>query len=124
MSLNTSRAESRVMNEISRLRKMKVALSRSVRHYSSIPLEISNICMSVDLLLQPLYWYCMNSESHPRITIECYQHEAMDLFKDNAEEIIRAIYLSVSDLQREKGVRWLNSYCATLRECFPNILTH
>lgn len=107
-----------VMCEIGKLKMLKQVLSRNpnaIGHRG-----ITDACLSVDVMLQPLYWYCIANKIDSGMTgVERYQDLALNNFSNDAENIIVRIYNSVYKLQKGKPERLLSTYCSTLQKCFP-----
>jgi hypothetical protein len=86
---------------------------------------IINACLYVDVMLQPLYWYCItNNVDYKEVGVERYQDLALYNFSKNAESIIVRIYNGLYKRKKCKSCRLLSSYCLTLRKCFPQYLNN
>jgi hypothetical protein len=107
-----------VMCEIGKLKMLKQVLSRNPNALGHR--GITDACLSVDVMLQPLYWYCIaNKVDSGMAGVESYQDLALNNFSKDAKNIIFRIYNSVYKLQKGKPERLLSTYCSTLQECFP-----
>lgn len=109
---------SQIKCEIGKLKMLKQVLSRNPQ--AKLYHGITDACLSVDVMLQPLYWFCITHEiALNDVEVETYQQLALMNFNTDAESIIVRIYNSVNKLQKGKSVRLLSTYCSTLQKCFP-----
>lgn len=115
--MNTLR--DKILAEINKLRQLK----RSVfgDDYHSCDIEASDVCLSADVLLVPLYWYW--KEYFPEDTeleIEKYLDEAIYTFPRKASELIPRLIVRTDELDNVYKTRPMESYRELLQECYPD----
>lgn len=106
----------RIMAEVESLR----ALKRSVFSdgFRRCDLEASNICLSADILLVPLYW--LWKERFPGDTslgVEGYLTDAVDAFEAKSGELIPRLMARTEQLDGRLPSRPFESYRRLLAEC-------
>lgn len=109
----------KIMIEVENLRQLK----RSVfgNDFHSCDIEASDVCLSADVLLVPLYWYW--KEHFPNdsgLEIEKYLEDATDTFPTKANELILRLLVRTEELDTLYKTRPLESYRKLLQECYPD----
>ncbi len=116
---NMDTLKDKILAEVKKLRQLK----RSVfgKDFHSCDIEASDVCLSADVLLVPLYWYC---EAHfpndSELEIEKYLEEAIDTFPTKANELIPRLIVRTEELDTLYKTRPLESYRKLLQECYPD----
>lgn len=105
------------MTEVENLRQLK----RSVfgEQFHSCDIEASEVCLSADVLLVPLYWYW--EEHFPNdseLEFEEYLEEAIDTFPTKANELIPRLIVRTEELNTLYKTRPLESYRKLIQECY------
>lgn len=111
----------RILTEVNNMRRLKRSVFGDQFH--SCDIEASDVCLSADVLLVPLYWYW--KEHFPddsELETETYLKEAIDTFPSKASELIPRLIIRTEELDNEYGTRPLESYRRLLLNCFPDTI--
>lgn len=125
-SMNTLR--NKILDEINKLRQLKRLVFEEGSHSCDIEasdIETSEICLSVDVLLIPLY--CYWKEHFPddtELEIEPYLNETIDSFPAKSSELIPRLIVRTDELDNVYITRPLQSYRELLLECYPVVMTN
>lgn len=110
----------KVMNqvkaEIFRLRELKKSLFNE--EYGKCDMEVSDVCLSADVLLVPLYWY-YNNISGEHMQIESYLIDSVKTFGPKINETIPRLLTRVCELDNRYPSQPLKSYYKILAQCYP-----
>lgn len=106
-----------IIQEIHKLRNLKQSMFD--RDFVRCDVTVSNICLSADVLLIPLYWYLLYQLKDDTIRIEGYMIESINSFKDKADSLIPTILRKTADIDRIYPSKPFQSYLALLQRCFP-----
>lgn len=107
-----------VKEEIFNLRRLKKSLFENTSHRCDM--EVSDICLSADVLLVPLYWYYnSNKTGNDCIQIETYLIDPVTSFGSKIKETIPRLLTRVRELDALYSSQPLKSYSQTLSRCFP-----
>lgn len=109
----------KILAEINNLRRLK----RSVfgNDYHSCDIEASDVCLSADVLLVPLYWYWREYfPDDAELEIEKYLDEAVYSFPAKASELIPRLIVRTDELDNVYKTRPMQSYRELLQECYPD----
>lgn len=110
----------RIIAEVKNLRILKRTVFCS--NFNSCDIEASNICLSADVLLIPLYWFWnIKYPGDQGIVIEDYLTESVDAFKAKSPEMIHILLLRTEEVDEKFQTRPFESYRKLLSECFPEI---
>lgn len=106
-----------IIAEIHNLRRLK----RSVfdDDFNQCDLSASNICLSADILLIPLYWYITISQNIEPQPIEEYMLEQVSTFEERASSLIPRLMKRTRDLDKRYPSKPFQQYRALLKKCFP-----
>ena len=112
-----------ILAEISALRELKRCVFKSELYKHTI--HSSEICLTADILLLPLYWYCLNNKDEiiSNIPLEDYMKDALVTFEDNEVEIIPYILRRSQYVNQTFPNKPLQTYRNLLLKCFPNYRT-
>lgn len=106
-----------IIAEIHNLRRLK----RSVfdDDFNQCDLSASNICLSADILLIPLYWYITISQNIEPQPIEEYMLEQVSTFEERASSLIPRLMKRTRDLDKRYPSKPFQQYRALLKKYFP-----
>lgn len=107
------------MTEVENLRQLKRSVFGDQFH--SCDIEASDVCLSADVLLVPLYWFWKRHyPTDTDLEIEKYLEEAVDTFPTKANELIPRLIVRTEELDTLYKTRPLESYRKLLQECYPD----
>lgn len=106
-----------VKEEINRLRELKKSLFEN--DFDKCDMEVSDICLSADVLLVPLYWYYNNNKiGGDNLKIETYLIDSVNSFGPKVKETIPRLLTRVREIDNQYPSRPLKSYCKILSRCY------
>ena len=106
-----------IINEIQRLRQLKQLVIEE--DFKQCDINASNICLSADILLIPLYWYITSSQ-HERIQpMEEYIRSSVSNFDKKAHLLIPRIIERTKELDNLYISKPFEQYRDLLKKCFP-----
>lgn len=106
-----------IINEIQRLRQLKQSVIEE--DFKQCDINASNICLSADILLIPLYWYITSSQ-HERIQpMEEYIRFSVLNFDKKAHLLIPRIIERTKELDNLYVSKPFEQYRDLLKKCFP-----
>lgn len=113
-----------IIQEITRLRQLKRSMFDTV--YDGRDMEVSDICLSADVLLLPLYWYLRNNHHEELITvrIEDYMLDSIKTFESRADQIIPSLLNRTKVLDDSYKTKPLKSYRSIIARCFPQYVVN
>lgn len=105
--------------EINKLRCLKMSVFDS--EYKGCDISASDICLSADVLLVPLYWYIKkhNTDEAPNLNIEDYMQESVITFEAKAKVIIPSIIERTTKLDKQYRSHPFKRYRSIISRCFP-----
>mgnify|MGYP001428701634 CR=1 FL=1 len=109
----------KILTEVDNLRKLK----RSVlgMKFHSCDIEASDVCLSADVLLVPLYWYWkLHYPEDEGLEIDFYLDESVSTFQAKASELIPRLIARTEELDRIYKTHPLESYRQLLQECYSD----
>ena len=113
--------QTNIIEEIGKLKKLKKDFLNGIDYNTD--LELTNACLSTDILLVPLYWFWDNCyENNKEIIIEEYLKNNIESFKCKKEKIILSIIKRTKELDKKYPSRPFESYRNLLINCFPGEL--
>ena len=111
---------SETINEIQRLRRLKQSVIEE--DFKQCDINASNICLSADILLIPLYWYITSSQ-HERIQpMEEYIRSSVSNFDKKAHLLIPRIIERTKELDNLYISKPFEQYRDLLKKCFPQYI--
>lgn len=112
-----------VISEIHNLRRLKQSVFDD--DFNQCDITASNICLSADILLIPLYWYITTSQNKEVQLIEEYMLEQVSTFEEKAASLIPRLIKRTRDLDKRYPSKPFKQYRALLKKCFPQYtITH
>lgn len=106
-----------ITEEIQRLRQLKQSVFEE--DFNHCDITASNICLSADILLIPLYWYItstLHNEIHP---MEEYMIMSVSSFDKKAHLMIPRIINRTKELDNQYISEPFKRYRNLLKKCFP-----
>lgn len=111
----------KIMIEVENLRQLKWSVFGNDFH--SCDIEASDVCLSADVLLVPLYWYWKEHFSDDTgLKFERYLDEAIDTFPAKASELVPRLIVRTDELDKVYKTRPLESYRKLLLKCYPDTI--
>lgn len=113
-----------IIQEINRLRLLKRSMFDIA--YDGRDMEASDICMSADVLLLPLYWYLLNNHFEEPVTvrIEDYMLDSIKAFESRAEQIIPSLLNRTKALDDNYKTKPFKTYRSIIVRCFPQYVVN
>lgn len=113
-----------IIQEINRLRLLKRSMFDIA--YDGRDMEASDICMSADVLLLPLYWYLLNNHFEEPVTvrIEDYMLDSIKAFESRAEQIILSLLNRTKALDDNYKTKPFKTYRSIIVRCFPQYVVN
>lgn len=107
------------MQEITNLRQLKRSMFDSV--FECRDMTVSDICLSADVLLLPLYWYLINTQQEELVTvkIEDFMLDSIKSFESRAHQIIPSLLNRTKALDEIYRTKPFRKYRSILARCFP-----
>lgn len=106
-----------IINEINKLRHLKQSVFED--EYNQCDITASNICLSADILLLPLYWYVISTGNVEANPIEEYMREQVLTFEKKASMLIPHLMRRTRELDNMYSTKPFKQYRALLKSCFP-----
>ena len=117
ISDNMDTLKDKIMTEVENLRRLKRSVFGDQFH--SCDIEASDVCLSADVLLVPLYWYWgAHFPNNSELEIEEYLEDAVDTFPTKANELIPRLITRTEELDILYKTRPLEPYRKLLQECY------
>ena len=108
----------KILSEVNNMRRLKQSVFGSTFH--SCDIEASDVCLSADVLLVPLYWFWKKHyPTDTELEIEKYLEDAIDTFPSKAHELIPRLIVRTEELDTLYKTRPLEPYRKLLQECYP-----
>lgn len=113
-----------IMQEITRLRQLKRSMFDTA--YDGRDMEASDICLSADILLLPLYWYLLNNRHEEPVTvrIEDYMLDSIKAFESRADQIIPSLLKRTKALDDNYKTKPFKTYRSIIARCFPQYVVN
>lgn len=113
-----------IMQEITRLRQLKRRMFDTA--YDGRDMETSDICLSADVLLLPLYWYLLNNhhEEPATVRIEDYMLDSIKAFESRADQIIPSLLNRTKVLDDNYKTKPFKTYRSIIVRCFPQYIVN
>lgn len=113
-----------IIQEINRLRLLKRSMFDIA--YDGRDMEASDICLSADVLLLPLYWYLLNNRHEEPVTvrIEDYMLDSIKAFESRAEQIIPSLLNRTKALDDNYKTKPFKTYRSIIVRCFPQYVVN
>lgn len=109
-----------IKNEIKKLRLLKQSVFEADSNNSDM--ISSNICLSADVLLIPLYWFLSKSQCKDSLPMEEYMREAVFNFESKASTLVPRLIEKTKDLDKRYSSQPFKSYRTLLRKCYPEFV--
>lgn len=113
-----------ILAEIRKLRLLKRYILEGVPNQSDS--VVSNICLSADILLLPLYWYVTSTKkcesrymSLEEYSLEEYMQKQIISFEDKAPMLIPHLINRTQELDERYSSKPFKKYRSLLKDCFP-----
>jgi len=110
-----------IILEIQQLRRLKQSIFEEDSQKSD--LTASNICLSADVLLIPLYWYITSTQPYKLPPIEGYMREQVSIFDTKVSTIIPRLLERTKELDNRYSSQPFKRYRVLLTKCFPQYIT-
>lgn len=113
-----------IVQEITRLRQLKRSVFDTA--FDGCDMEASDICLSADVLLLPLYWYLINNhhEMPETVRIEDYMLDSIKAFESRADQIIPSILNRTKALDDNYKTQPFKTYRSIIARCFPQYVVN
>lgn len=113
-----------IMQEITRLRQLKRNMFDTA--FDGRDMEASDICLSADVLLLPLYWYLLNNHHEEPVTvrIEDYMLDSIKAFESRVEQIIPSLLNRTKALDDNYKTKPFKAYRSIIARCFPQYVVN
>ena len=111
-----------IMAEILRLRQLKQSVFEE--DFSHCDITASNICLSADILLIPLYWYITSTLHNEIQPMEEYMRVSVSTFDKKAHILIPRIIERTIELDNQYVSKPFRQYRHLLNKCFPQYTIH
>lgn len=106
-----------IMEEIQKLRQLKQSVFEE--DFSQCDITASNICLSADLLLLPLYWYITSTPYAELQPMEEYMKASVSSFDQRAPLLIPRLIERTKKLDNQYNSKPFKQYRTLLKKCFP-----
>lgn len=110
-----------ILNEIHKLRLLKQSVFETDLNRCDI--TASNICLSADILLIPLYWHLSKSQKEEPLPMEEYMRESVSDFETKASSVVPRLIEKTKELDERYPSRPFRNYRAILKKCFPEFVS-
>lgn len=111
-----------IMAEILRLRQLKQSVFEE--DFSHCDITASNICLSADILLIPLYWYITSTLHNEIQPMEEYMRISVSNFDKMAHLLLPRILKRTKELDDQYISEPFKRYRNLLKKCFPQYTIH
>lgn len=106
-----------IMEEIQKLRQLKQSVFEE--DFNKCDVTASNICLSADILLLPLYWYITMTKHNESQPMEEYMRVSVSTFDQRAPVLIPRIIERTGELDAQYISKPFRQYRNLLKKCFP-----
>lgn len=106
-----------IMEEIQKLRQLKQSVFEE--DFNKCDLTASNICLSADILLLPLYWYITMTRHNRTQPMEEYMRPSVSTFDQRAALLIPRLIERTQELDNQYISKPFRQYRNLLKKCFP-----
>lgn len=106
-----------IMEEIQKLRQLKQSVFEE--NLNNCDVTASNICLSADILLLPLYWYITMTKHNESQPMEEYMRASVSTFDQRAALLIPRIIERTQELDAQYISKPFRQYRNLLKKCFP-----
>ncbi|MCM1141434.1 MAG: hypothetical protein NC453_22930 [Muribaculum sp.] len=106
-----------IVDEIQKLRQLKQSVFEE--DFSQCDITASNICLSADILLLPLYWYITLTQHNVTQPMEEYMRASVSTFDQRAALLIPRIIERTRELDNQYISKPFRQYRNLLKKCFP-----
>ena len=110
------------MDEIQRLRQLKHFVFEE--DFNLCDITASNICLSADILLIPLYWYITSTLHNEIQPMEEYMRISVSNFDKKAHLLLPRILKRTKELDDQYISEPFKRYRNLLKKCFPQYTIH
>lgn len=108
--------------EINKLRRLKMDVLDL--EYKDYDITASDICLSADVLLVPLFWYVKKNiaDKMSCLSVEDYMQDSVINFETKAKDIIPSIIERTTKLDKKYRSHPFTTYRSIIVRCFPEYI--